>query len=186
MAFIRCPGCEDVHDLTAEPFCPNCRRCACCGEKVPADQPVCRCGYPDDPAQVAKVERNWAVPPSLVQREKRRYAIRKRLAGPRALTFNILLAVVMGVAVPLILDVRGITCFALFAFWVVTMLLYWSTDVLFWWMETRRLDKAPAGEPPQSIQPCEFAGPDACTPGGGDYSEVRDKATSDPDKETPR
>jgi hypothetical protein len=149
MAFIRCPLCEHVHDPVAEPFCPNCGRCPCCGSKPRTGEPVCGCGYPEHPAKVAQVERNFGIPPSLVGREKRRFAIRQRLASPRAWAFHIVFAVVPGIVLPLICGVRGLTCFAFFAVWFVCMFVYWSMEAIFWSIENRRLDQAPADEPPE-------------------------------------
>jgi hypothetical protein len=68
MTFIHCPDCDAVRE-TASAGCPECGRCANCGEKPAEGARNCECGFPEDEKIVGRIVRQYLIPDDEVERE---------------------------------------------------------------------------------------------------------------------
>jgi protein-S-isoprenylcysteine O-methyltransferase Ste14 len=59
--------------------CPECGRCANCGEKVAEDVQICRCGFPKDEKLAKSIIRRYAIADDLVEKERAIWQKRKKL-----------------------------------------------------------------------------------------------------------
>ena len=85
---IRCPCCDDaVRPLDATP-CPECRRCAFCGQRLQRRETLCTCGQADKPGRVATLKERFGIPEDQLATERRQTAIGRR-DRPRAIIYGL-------------------------------------------------------------------------------------------------
>jgi hypothetical protein len=78
MNYIHCPDCDAVRtmDIAA---CPECGRCANCGEKVAGGVQNCECGFPGDEKLARWIETRYGIADELVEQEKAKRQRSKKL-----------------------------------------------------------------------------------------------------------
>jgi hypothetical protein len=146
MPYIHCPDCDAIREMDAA-ACPECGRCANCGDKVAEGVQNCECGFPDDEKLAKWIETRYGIPAESVEKEKSKWLRRNKLA-PIILAGRILLlcfCAFLGVitAVMLLAEsnqliqvVLGVPVFCLLAFfyWVAFLgigkILLWTARKL--------------------------------------------------------
>ncbi|MGD0383025.1 MAG: zinc ribbon domain-containing protein [Thermoguttaceae bacterium] len=78
MYYIHCPDCDAVREMDAA-ACPECGRCANCGEKVAEAMQICRCGFPEDEKIAKRIARRYGIADDLVEQERAKWQRRKKL-----------------------------------------------------------------------------------------------------------
>lgn len=142
MTYIYCPDCDAVIEINLA-ACPECGRCANCGEKVAEGVQNCECGFPGDEKLVKWIETRYGIPEESVERERSKWLGRKKLE-PIMLAGRILLlgfCVILGVISSIILltDSKELTkvflgvpvvCLLTLLYWVffqgVVRILLWT------------------------------------------------------------
>jgi hypothetical protein len=141
--YILCLACESaIRELSDSP-CPNCHRCAFCGQKL-KNQDHCTCGYGQDPKKVSWFKEKHGIPEKEIPRERRRLEIRKQLESKQGIA-TVFFAVPWLFIGPLIRDLFGpITVANLAAMvigtGVVFMISWWGVHRVFRRIENRRLE----------------------------------------------
>lgn len=78
MTYIHCPDCDAVR--TMDPAaCPECGRCANCGEKVGEGVQNCECGFPVDEKLAKWIETRYGIADESVEQEKAKWQRLKKL-----------------------------------------------------------------------------------------------------------
>jgi hypothetical protein len=127
--YIHCPDCDAVREITTA-ACPECGRCANCGEKIAVGSLVCECGFPGDEIIAGSILRHYGIPDEYVEQEKSKWQRRKKLR-PLWLALRILLlglCIFLGVAtaISLLADANGLVKTVLYVPVVcLVVLLYW-------------------------------------------------------------
>ena len=75
---IHCPDCNAVREMTPA-ACPECGRCANCGEKPGAGEENCPCGFPADEKLARWIKKRYGIAAENVEREKAKRERLKRL-----------------------------------------------------------------------------------------------------------
>jgi hypothetical protein len=76
--YIHCPDCNVVRTMDAA-ACPECGRCANCGEKLAKSVRICQCGFPQDEKLAKRITRRYAIADELVEQERAKWQRRKKL-----------------------------------------------------------------------------------------------------------
>jgi hypothetical protein len=78
MPYIHCPDCNAVRE-TDTAACPECGRCANCGEKLAESVYNCPCGFPADEKLAGRIIKRYGIPDDAVELEKAKWERRKKL-----------------------------------------------------------------------------------------------------------
>jgi hypothetical protein len=78
MSYIHCPDCDAVREMDIA-VCPECGRCANCGEKVADGVQNCECGFPGDEKLAKWISTRYGIADELVEQEKAKSQRRKKL-----------------------------------------------------------------------------------------------------------
>jgi hypothetical protein len=141
MSYIHCPDCDAIREMDTA-ACPECGRCANCGEKVDEGVQNCACGFPGDEKLVKWIETRYGIPAESVEKEKAKRLRRKKLA-PLMLAGRILLLILCLIlsvitGMMLLADSNEITkvvmgvpvvCLLAFFYWIfaigIVRILFW-------------------------------------------------------------
>jgi hypothetical protein len=146
MPYIHCPDCDAVRTMSAV-ACPECSRCANCGEKVGEGVQNCDCGFPGDEKLAKWIETRYGIADELVEQEKAKWQRRKKLEPVRRAGRIVLLGicVILGVITAKMLFAESnefiqvvlgmpVTCILVLLYWVafhgVGRILIWFTKKL--------------------------------------------------------
>ncbi len=141
MPHIHCPDCDVVRETDAA-GCPECGRCANCGEILATTVRNCQCGFPADEKLAKWIESRYSIPEDTVEQERSKWQKRKKMA-PYKLAARILLlvaCVVLGVltAVKLLAESHPIAqvvlcvpvvCLLVLFYWIF---FYGAGKILLW------------------------------------------------------
>lgn len=96
--YIHCPGCNAVREM-AVAGCPECGRCANCGEKLDAGEENCPCGFPADEKLARWISNRYGIAPENVEQEKAKRQRLKKLEPIKRAGRIVLLVVCIFLAV---------------------------------------------------------------------------------------
>ncbi len=142
MAYIHCPDCDAVREMDAA-ACPECGRCANCGEKLATEAETCECGFPADEKLARGIKRRYGIPEESVEVERSKWQRRKKLE-PIWLAWRIvtlLLCVFLGVITGVLLLTESneytkvvlgvpVVCLLILFYWLIFLglgkILHWT------------------------------------------------------------
>ncbi|MGA2062207.1 MAG: hypothetical protein ABSG67_17120, partial [Thermoguttaceae bacterium] len=78
MPYIHCPDCDAVRTMDTS-ACPECGRCANCGDKVAEGVQNCDCGFPGDEKLAKWINTRYGIADDLVEQEKAKWQRCKKL-----------------------------------------------------------------------------------------------------------